>query len=714
MRAIYKREVKAYLQSMIGWVFMAAFLFLLGLYFMAVNLLSGYADISYTLGSVSFLFIVAVPVLSMRSLSEERKQKTDQLILTAPVTVGQVVAGKYLAMLTVFAVPVLIAALFPVILSGFGQVPFGTSYTALLGYFLFGAACLAVGLFLSSLTESQVIAAVLSVAAIFVGYMMSGICNLISQEGNLLTRVLGIFDLSSRFERLSGGTLDVGAVLYFVTLILVLLFLTTQSIQKRRYSVSKRSLQFGAYSTLLIGLVLAVAVFVNLAVSRLPARYTQFDVTEQKLYTLTETTKAMLQKLDQPVTVYVLSSKEGCDTLLAKTLEKYEQASAYVEVVYKDPVKYPDFYKNYTEDAGNLTMQSLIIVSEDVSRIVNYNSLYETELDYNTYSSQVTGYDGEGQITSAIAYVTGDDLPVIYTLEGHEETALSASFRDSLQKQNISVESLHLAKVDEMPQDAKALLIMAPVQDLSADEAQKIKEYLKQGGKVLLETAYLEDYETDMPNLSGILQEFGLSMEKGLVLEEDRSYYYSQPHYLLPEILSDEVTEGVKGSGRVIFMPYAQGIRIEEKEEVSVDTLLQSSDQAYSRTGLDQPEATIERQTEDAAGPFALAVDAIKQLDGGEGEDNKEARLLVFGSINLFTDSANEMTANANLDLFSNACSQLVDNQFSVSVPVKAYEVQYVTINAFMAMGIGLIFTVLLPLICLITGFVIWLSRRKR
>lgn len=709
MTAIYKREVKAYLHSMTGWLFMAAFLFLTGLYFMAVNLLSGYPDISYTLASVAFLFIIAIPVLSMRIMAEDRKQKTDQLILTAPVTVGRIVTGKYLAMLTVFAVPVAVTALFPLILSRFGKVPFGTSYTSLLGYFLYGAVCLAIGLFLSSLTESQVIAAVLSVAALFVGYMMSSICNLISQSGNLLTQVLNVFDLNGRFQKLLGGTMDLTAVLYFLTVIFVFLFLTSQAIQKRRYSISRKGLKPGAYSTGLVAVVLALAVVLNLAAGKLPAKFTQFDVTDQKLYTLTEQTVELLKGLEQDVTIYVLASEEEMNEVVAKTLQNYEANSSRVKVVYKDPVKYPDFYKNYTDDASGLTVQSLIVVSGDVHKIVNYNTMFETEIDYTTYSSNVTGYDGEGQITSAISYVTEEERPVIYLVEGHQETSLDSSFRASLEKQNVEVESLNLMKVDSVPADAQALLILSPAQDYSADDAAKVKAYLNGGGRVLAQTGYLEDYEASMPNFSGILQEFGLSIEKGLVVEPDRSYYYGDPFYLLPEIQSDELTKGVYDSGRPVFMPYAQGIVMEKTEGVTVDEVLTSSASSYSRTGLDQVDAALEKQETDPQGPFVLAADAVKEL-----EDGGEARLLLFTSVNLFTDSANQMTANANLELFGNACGQLVDEEYSSSVPVKEYEAQYITINAFTAMSLGLLFTVVLPLVCLILGFVIWFGRRKR
>ena len=232
MTAIYKRELKTFFTTVTGWLFIAAHICLAGLYFFAINLLSGYSNVGQSFSSILFLLLLSTPILSMRMLAEERKQKTDQLILTSPVSIGGIVAGKYLAMATVFTIPVAVMALFPLILSRYGTVPMGESYTALLAYYLFGLTCLAIGLFISSITESQVIAAVLSFALLFVGYMMSSITGLISQTGNLLTKILNAYNFTDRLDAMVEGTLNLKSVLYFVTLIVVFLFLTVQSIQK--------------------------------------------------------------------------------------------------------------------------------------------------------------------------------------------------------------------------------------------------------------------------------------------------------------------------------------------------------------------------------------------------------------------------------------------------------------------------------------------------
>ena len=287
MIAVYKRELRSYLTSMIGYLFIFFILLLTGIYFSAYQLGAAYPRFEYTLSALTFVFLISVPILTMRVLAEERKQKTDQLLLTAPVSVGKIVLGKYFALVTIFAIPMLIMCLYPLLMSKFGTVSMGAAYTGILGFFLLGCANLAIGVFISSLTESQVIAAVLTFVFLFAFYMMNGISSFFS-EGSLSTcitfgllilaaaiiiytmiknllisaivcvvgeialvivyvvnssffsggiqKVLNVFNLSSHFDNFANAIFDVKGILYFVSVITVCLFLTVQSLEKRRYN----------------------------------------------------------------------------------------------------------------------------------------------------------------------------------------------------------------------------------------------------------------------------------------------------------------------------------------------------------------------------------------------------------------------------------------------------------------------------------------------
>ncbi len=287
MLAVYKRELRSYFYTMTGYIFMAFLFVVVGIYFTAFNLSYGYPLFGYTLSSCAFTMLITTPILSMRVLAEERRQKVDQLLLTSPVPLYGIVLGKYLAMITVFAIPIAVFCLYPVILSMYGEIAWAQTYAAILGFYLLGCACLAVGLYISSITENQVMAAVLSFAVLFVCYLMSGVESLIPDTSSasflaltvllaaacfviwhmvhtfvilavfgvaseavlvifylvkpqvyegLLQKILELFNISSRFYDLTEGMLDLAAVVYFLSVITAGVFLTIQSIQKRRWS----------------------------------------------------------------------------------------------------------------------------------------------------------------------------------------------------------------------------------------------------------------------------------------------------------------------------------------------------------------------------------------------------------------------------------------------------------------------------------------------
>lgn len=287
MIAVYQKELGSYWRGMLGSLFSAFVLIFAGIYTMAYHLSGAYANFAYVLDAISFIYLIAVPILSMRTFAEERRQRTDQLLYALPLSMSGVVLGKYLAMLTVLAVPTLILALYPLILMQFGTVPLTTAYGALIAFFLLGACLLSVGLLISALTENQVAAAVITLVTVLLLYFMKGLSEFVSTEasasllalcllavvlagvlfglcknpivafgagaagvgalligygvhreafeglfGNIMAQ-LSVFD---RFYGFVNGVFDLTAVVYYGSIIAVFLFLTVQAMEKRRWS----------------------------------------------------------------------------------------------------------------------------------------------------------------------------------------------------------------------------------------------------------------------------------------------------------------------------------------------------------------------------------------------------------------------------------------------------------------------------------------------
>lgn len=288
MRAIYERELKSYFYSMTGYVFIAFLTMFMGIYFMVYNMINGYPYFSYTLNSTLMILMIAVPILTMRSMADERRSRTDQMLLTSPVSLWGIIMGKYLSMITVFAVPMAIACLCPLIIKANGTAYLAEDYASILAFFLLGCVYIAIGLFISSLTESQLIAAagtfgillllilwpgllsfmpttalgslagllILWSLVCFVMYRLTshvplalglealGVMGLAgtylvkqSLLEHALTDILGKIVLTDVFNNIAGThILDIGGLLYYVSAAAILLFLTVQSTQKRRWS----------------------------------------------------------------------------------------------------------------------------------------------------------------------------------------------------------------------------------------------------------------------------------------------------------------------------------------------------------------------------------------------------------------------------------------------------------------------------------------------
>lgn len=707
MFAIYKRELKSYFRSFIGLLFIAVTLFFIGLYFFVNNMLNGYPYFSYSVSSVMILFFIAIPVLTMRILAEERKNKTDQLILTAPVSVGGIVMGKFLALLTIYAIPTAVICIYPLVMSRFGTVPMANSYVAILGFFLYGMLAIAIGVMVSSLTESQVISSVLTFIILFLMYMMTAICGLISSTGNLLTKLLSCLDTSTPYANMLNGTLDLKSVVYFVSMTVLALFLTVQFIQKRRYSVSAKNLSMGAYSTGMIAVMIAIVVAVNFVVGEIPASWTTVDVTAEKLYSLTEQTKEYVKGIEEDVTIYVIAAEDASDGTLAQTLQRYDDLSKHITVEYVDPNVNPRFFTQYTN--SSISMNSLIVVSQKRSKVIDYSDIYESSFDYNTYSSVTTGYDGEGQITSALDFVLSDDMPKIYLTQGHGEYALSGSFTAALGKENVEYESISLLNYEAVPDDAACLVINAAAKDFAEADVNKIISYLERGGSVILVAGYTESGST--PNLDKLCAHMGIELVEGMIIEQNTQNFAMVPYYLLPRLASSAYTAGIYGSGQYyIFAPFSQGVRIldEAAEDIAYDEFMTTSDKAFSKTDTQNIQG-YDKSGDDVDGPFAIGLSAVKTY-----EDGSQGTMVVFGCDQIFTDDANNWASGSNLVLFTNTVSSFVDHEVSVSVPVKSYELSYLIIPQGTAALIGLITVIIVPVGCLAAGFIIWFRRRKR
>ena len=773
MLAIFKRELRSCFHGMIGAVLTAFMLAATAIYFVALNLGYGLPDFGYyTLYRTIFVLLLYIPVLTMRSFAEERHSRTDQLLLTSPVSVGGIVLGKYFALCVIFALPCLVDAGMILVLKALGATGTSTlaNFSALLCYYLMGCAAIAIGVFLSSLTENQIIAAVSGVAALLLTYMMpslrtmfttgsavalalftaiaavlsvvaglrsksftlgclsfAGCCVALTAlfllKSSWLTEafsaVLSALCLFTPFEEFVNSSFSIPTLVYYLTVAVVFLFFPAQGMEKRRWnweeaitmkwnknaaSQKGRVFRSGLLSTAMLAAVLVLAVLLNLLVRAIPAKYTEFDLSEAKMYTLSDSTKALVEGLEKDVHIYYLCETGSEDTIITKLLDHYAAESGHLSWEQKDPTLYPTFAAKY--GAENVSSGSLIVTCGENSTVLDAADLYEYDYtDYYTTGSASVTFGGEKQITSAIYKLTAAGQSHAYYTTNHGEQTLTDSLTDALDAQNIDAQPLDLL-TSTIPEDCDLLIINAPTTDFSAgdglvDEISQLQNYLAAGGKLLLTSSVY----AQTPQLDAVLAQFGLARAEGMVVEGDSGKaLYNSAWSLLPDYGTPTESTALNGvnTNTHVMLSVAQGITITETEDVTAEPLLNSSSSAYAKVDINDL-TTMEREEGDADGPFALAVWARNEDTGAE--------VLWIGCPNMDNEQLYQ-SMPGNLTFLQGCAASLVGQD--VLVDTKALEAEPITVAGSTAAALGLTFVFVLPAAVLIAGAVVVLLRRRR
>ena len=470
-------------------------------------------------------------------------------------------------------------------------------------------------------------------------------------------------------------------------------------------SLRGRAFKAGGYSLAAAALVVAIAVAANLAVGALPSSMTDIDMTDTGIYSISGQTQQVVSALEEDVDVYWIVQDGEQDVAIEQMLSLYEDLSKRLSVVQIDPVVYPNFALEYTDEA--IYNNSLIVVCGERSRYISYNDIYTADYENYYTTGQIDyGFAGEGELTSAISYVTSEDLPTVYALTGHGEDELPSSLQDGIQRDNILLEELSLLSLDSVPSDAGALIIYSPQSDISKEEADMILEYLQNGGRLLLITDYLEQ---EMENLMDVTEYYGATLTDGIVIESDPSMHLQGlEYYLLPTINYHQVTEPLYSGGYYVMTPIAQGISISQelREGLSVTELLTTSDDAYSKVG-GYDITTYDKEEGDIDGPFSMGV-AISE----ESEDG-ETRLVWLTSSMMFDDTVDQVVSGANSDLFLNSLSWMCGQEDTISIRPKSLGSEYLTVTSASASLWSFVLIGLVPMCFLGIGAYTTIRRRK-
>ena len=471
----------------------------------------------------------------------------------------------------------------------------------------------------------------------------------------------------------------------------------------------------GAYSVGLTVLVLAVVIVFNLAVGQIPEAFRNIDVSSTKIYDISDTTTDLLDGLEKDVDMKVLAVKDETDERITTFLSKYAALSDRIHVEWIDPVLHPSALTDY--DAAENT---IVISCEDTGKTTNvsFNDiLVMDEYSYYYYgTASYTEFDGEGQLTSAVNYVTNDVERTVYQTTGHGEGTLSSTVTDLMEKNSYTLSELNLLMTASIPEDCDLLLMYAPASDLSEDEVQMLTDYLGSGGKLMILLG--DTSSADLPNLEGILNTYGIQAADGYIADPARCYQ-NNPYYIFPELsVYGDMADGITSQMVLLTNTHGMTLTDPERDTIAVTSFMSSSDQSYA--------VTEDAQQQGAYVLGAAATETISTADTETGtetadetdstaEDRGEAmesRLTVISAASLIDQSITDTFPQLeNTQLFMNAVTANFEGVQNLSIEAKSLGVEYNTVQHAGLFSLLMIFGI--PAVVLIGGFVVWFRRRR-
>ena len=494
----------------------------------------------------------------------------------------------------------------------------------------------------------------------------------------------------------------------------------TARTQKKR-GVNKKYLKIGSLSITTTVIVIAVVVVVNLLVGELPETFTKYDISREGLYSIGEETETIIGAVDTDVNIYILAERGGEDALIEELLGRYEALNSHIHVTTVDPGTNPAFIQRYTSET--LYPNSLIFESEKRTYVVDYYEIYTTEyteeeMYYYIYYGQMPKgtpyFNGELAVSSAIDYVTRDDIPTMYALSGHGESALNATYKSYIVSDNIADGGeLRLLEVDAIPADCTSILIHTPTGDITSAESEMLMQYLDEGGNIILITNYASYSETAMPNLAAVAAKMGLESVDGLVLESSRSNYTGYPYSLLP-VKGDTASEPLSlmsTPDKYVMMHAAHGIISNGNSAGTVIPLLSTTAGAYVKADPGSM-TTYDKEEGDIGGVMYVACAVTGE---GNGTRSDRFRFVWYSSGTIADETADAYyTSGGNSDLFMASLNWMSENKTSLSILAKQLQTESLVFTEAQSGMWTTVVTIAVPLAVLGLGFAVWFRRRKK
>lgn len=462
-----------------------------------------------------------------------------------------------------------------------------------------------------------------------------------------------------------------------------------------------------------VALVLAAVILLNLIATSLTDQYDlTLDLTASRLYEITDETKTALNELEDSVDITILSAEDTFkkDTYYSKVhtlLQKYQNlAGDKLKISYVDPYTNPNAVQKYSDLASSIQSGSVILSCGDNTRVLNASDFYSMEQS-SSYSGyyDVTGFQGEQALTSAILSVTNEETPAAYILQGHNES-ISASLSSLFTNAGYTANTLKLTESKEIPKDASVLVLSLPQADYTEKEINMIDSFVKDGGDLMVFDS--TSCPTDLPVLYSYLKEWGIAIQSDMVLDAD--YNINEATDILAQLTNSESNSALSDSDLTLVTPNAKSIRLSsdfDSNDRTVEALMESRDTSYAKVLTDETKYDNYDKTDaDTDGPLTLAA-----LAEYTGNDNG-GQIFVCSAGIMMSDDLMGASSLMNHSFLSNALSCMQAEIEMVSIPSKNLSSEPLVMGT-TAQWIVFLLLALIPFVIFIMGIVVFIRRRK-
>ncbi|MDO5156250.1 MAG: Gldg family protein [Eubacteriales bacterium] len=692
MFVILEKELRAYFASLYTYIYYALFFLVTGVYFVARCLNISSTEFGYGVLSRAFVVMVFfIPLCTMRLFAQEHKQRTDQMLFTAPVSSGSILMGKTLATVLVVFVPVVVSTIYPIVMARYGTISVSFVAASYLATIFVGLFLIFLGIFVSALCPNGILAIVITYAIYGVLVLFRVIEASISES--FVRRWISELSVYDKYNNMISGIIRVKDIIFLCLFSVLFLMLTWLVLRIRLVGMKRNTVWFAATV-----IVFVIGILGNTQI------YRMYDCTAEHVVTLSEETKQYVASIDTPTTIYYLGEENRANVTYRELLNAYKKCNHNISVVYKNVSEDAQFRQTYLSSLSGVNEASLVVASQE--RFVCLDSINYVSESYITEYATKTLLNIESQITSAIYYVNTEDKEKMIVLDGSGESQLPDQFRNFLLLNNYEEKCVSLEEEKDVLQnvfldDYKVVLINGPQSDYSEEAIDELRNYLERGGNIIVTIDPL--YE-ELPNLYQFLEEYGMSVQSGIIVEQTPNMYIlDTPYYIVPQVKKTSYTKNCVKEKKRVYAMTSKGIRcVDTKNGYETTELLKTSTEAFAK--VDDFENISKKGENDVMASFGIG--AVSQKEG------KGSVVLV--STNMFlNDEVDVEAGGANRLFFLDILNELTGETNGIMIDRKEIGTQMANYPIESKKMVQCIVMVVIPLIWIMLGVVRMIFRYR-